>query len=142
MAATASPRVRRGRKTAVVDGPSNPPAAAREAGLRYVSDRAPGIRRVPSGNGTRYRDVDGRPIRDPATLALIRALVIPPAWTEVWICPWPNGHIQATGRDDRGRKQYRYHATWRSIRDRSKYGRTIAFGRALARIRRATDRDL
>jgi DNA topoisomerase-1 len=90
----------------------------------------------------RYLNVDGRPIRDPATLARIKALAIPPAWTEVWICPWANGHIQATGRDARGRKQYRYHAKWRSQRDESKYGRTLCFGRALARIRRATVRDL
>jgi DNA topoisomerase-1 len=75
-------------------------------------------------------------------LARIKALAIPPAWTDVWVCPWPNGHVQATGRDDHGRKQYRYHATWRSRRDDSKYSRMIAFGRSLARIRRATDRDL
>jgi DNA topoisomerase-1 len=90
----------------------------------------------------RYLDADGRPIRDPSTLARIKALAIPPAWTDVWICPWPHGHIQATGRDERGRKQYRYHARWRSVRDEAKYGRTLAFGRTLSRIRRVTERDL
>ena len=122
--------------------PAEPLIAAREAGLRYVTDQSPGIRRKRSGKGMRYLDVEGRPIRDPATLARIKALAIPPAWTEVWICPWANGHLQATGRDDRGRKQYRYHPRWRAHRDESKYGRTLRFGRALARIRRATDRDL
>jgi DNA topoisomerase-1 len=81
-------------------------------------------------------------IRDPETLARIKALAIPPAWTDVWICPRPDGHIQATGRDERGRKQYRYHARWRLVRDEAKYGRTLAFGRALTKIRRATERDL
>jgi DNA topoisomerase I len=121
---------------------SDPAAVARDAGLRYVSDESPGIRRVKSGRSFRYLDRDGRAIRDPDTLARIKALVIPPAWTEVWICPRPDGHIQATGRDARGRKQYRYHARWRSVRDEAKYGRTLAFGRSLAKIRRATDRDL
>jgi DNA topoisomerase I len=122
--------------------PADPVEAARVAGLRYVSDRIPGILRRKSGKGMRYLDTDGRPVRDPATLARIKALAIPPAWTKVWISPWPDGHIQATGRDDRGRKQYRYHAKWHSVRDESKYGRTLAFGRSLARIRRATSRDL
>ncbi len=121
---------------------SDPIAVARDAGLRYVNDDSSGIRRVKSGRTFRYVDRDGRPIRDPETLARIKALVIPPAWTEVWICPRPDGHIQATGRDARGRKQYRYHARWRSVRDEAKYGRTLAFGRALAQIRRATERDL
>ncbi|MGP0062786.1 MAG: DNA topoisomerase IB [Isosphaeraceae bacterium] len=127
---------------ASVVSPADPLAAARDAGLRYVSDRVPGISRRKYGRGMRYIDPEGRPVRDPATLSRIQALVIPPAWTKVWICPWPNGHIQATGRDDRGRKQYRYHAKWHSVRDESKYGRTLAFGRSLAKIRRATDRDL
>ncbi len=122
--------------------PTDPMLVARDAGLRYVSDRSPGIRRQRSGKGMRYLDPDRRPVRDPATLSRIKALAIPPAWTKVWISPWPNGHIQATGRDDRGRKQYRYHAKWHSLRNESKYGRTLAFGRSLAKIRRATDRDL
>jgi DNA topoisomerase-1 len=126
----------------------DPPLAARTAGLRYVSDARPGIRREPSGNGSgngkgfRYRDADGRIIRDPETLGRIRSLAIPPAWRDVWICPSPLGHIQATGRDDRGRKQYRYHPRWRQVRDGAKYDRMTAFGRALPRIRAQTDRDL
>lgn len=121
---------------------SDPAAVAREAGLRHVSDESPGIRRVKRGRSMSYADADGRPVRDAATLARIKALAIPPAWTDVWICPRPDGHIQATGRDARGRKQYRYHAKWRSVRDEAKYGRTLAFGRSLAKIRRVTRRDL
>jgi DNA topoisomerase-1 len=117
-------------------------AFARDAGLRYVSDDSPGIRRVKHGRSLRYNGPDGQAIRDPETLARIKALAIPPAWTDVWICPRPDGHIQATSRDECGRKQYRYHARWRSVRDEAKYGRTLAFGRALARIRRVTERDL
>ena len=129
-AAVVRPRVRRSNPM-----PLRPEAVARDAGLRYVNDESPGIRRVKSGRSFRYVDPDGRPVRDPETLARIKALVIPPAWTEVWICPRADGHIQATGRDDRGRKQYRYHARWRSVRDEAKYGRTLAFGRALSKIR-------
>jgi DNA topoisomerase-1 len=122
--------------------PADPVASAREAGLRYSSDESPGIERVRAGSTVRYRDQDGRPVRDAQTLARIKALVIPPAWSNVWICPWPNGHIQATGRDARGRKQYRYHARWRSYRDATKYERMVEFGRSLARIRRRTTRDM
>jgi DNA topoisomerase-1 len=121
---------------------TDPAAVARDAGLRYVSDGSPGIRRVKRGRSFGYIDADGRAIRDPETLARIKALAIPPAWTDVWICPCSDGHIQATGRDDRGRKQYRYHARWRTVKDEAKYGRTLAFGRALSKIRRATRRDL
>lgn len=117
-------------------------ASAREAGLRYVSDETPGITREQSGSRARYRGPDGRLIGDAATLARIRRLAIPPAWTRVWICPTANGHIQATGRDDRGRKQYRYHPDWSAVRDEAKFERTIAFGRALPRIRRRVTRDL
>jgi DNA topoisomerase-1 len=96
--------------------------------------------------GTKHRvhyvGPDGRTVHDRATLERIRALVIPPAWTGVWICPYPNGHLQATGRDARGRKQYRYHNRWREVRDEVKYGRLIAFAQALPRIRQQTDRDL
>ncbi len=120
----------------------DPAAVARDAGLRYVHDGSPGIRRVKRGRSFGYLDPDGRAIRDAETLARIKALAIPPAWTDVWICPRPDGHIQATGRDDRGRKQYRYHARWRSAKDEAKYGRTLAFGRALSKIRRVTGRDL
>jgi hypothetical protein len=96
---------------------------ARAAGLTYVSDTEPGIRRKAVGTGFSYRGLDGKPISDPDVLKRIRALSVPPAWAEVWICPKPNGHNQATGRDDRGRKQYRYHADWREVCDRNKYQR-------------------
>jgi DNA topoisomerase-1 len=122
--------------------PSNPATTARQAGLRYVSDARPGIQRRRAGKGFRYLDPDQQPIRDGETLARIRALVIPPAWTDVWICPYPNGHIQAVGRDERGRKQYRYHDRWRAVQDEAKYDRMIAFGKALPRIRRRLERDL
>jgi DNA topoisomerase-1 len=122
----------------IPDGPS----FARAAGLRYSTDARPGIGRKRAGRGFSYRDVEGNPIRDPAVLGRIRALAIPPAWTDVWICPDPNGHLQATGRDARGRKQYRYHARWRSRRDETKYERLIEFGRILPRIRRRCEADL
>jgi DNA topoisomerase-1 len=115
---------------------------ARAAGLRYVTDQSPGIRRLKVGKGTTYRDARGRPVRDRATLDRIRSLVIPPAWTDVWICPSPHGHIQATGRDARGRKQYRYHPRWTAVRDEAKYDRLEAFGRALPGLRRRARRDL
>jgi DNA topoisomerase-1 len=120
----------------------DPVAAAREARLRYVNDDKPGIRRVRAGKHFSYRDPDGRPIRDPQVLGRIRALAIPPAWTDVWICLDPAGHIQATGRDAKGRKQYRYHARFREVRDSHKYERTIAFAEALPRIRAAVNEDL
>jgi DNA topoisomerase-1 len=113
-----------------------------EAGLIYVQDVDPGIRRLKAGKGFTYRDADGWPVKDAAALARIRALVIPPAWTDVWICASPRGHIQATGRDQRGRKQYRYHANWRAGRDAHKYGRVAAFGRALPRLRKQVEADL
>jgi DNA topoisomerase-1 len=122
----------------ITDGPSS----ARAAGLRYSNDTRPGISRRRAGRGFSYRDADGTPIRDSAVLGRIRALAIPPAWTDVWICPDPAGHLQATGRDARGRKQYRYHARWRARRDESKFERLIDFGRALPRIRRRCDADL
>jgi DNA topoisomerase-1 len=111
-------------------------------GLLYVTDHDPGIRRRNGRGGPAYAGPDGREIKDEATLARIRSLVIPPAWTDVWICPEPNGHIQATGRDARGRKQYRYHPRWREQRDGDKYGRLVAFGRALPRLRRKVEQDL
>ena len=119
-----------------------PPEAAAAAGLRYVNGAGAGIRRVRSGKAFRYLGPNGRAIRGSATLARIRALVIPPAWTEVWICPHEDGHLQAWGRDARRRKQYRYHERWRDVRDATKYARLAAFGRALARIRRQVSRDL
>lgn len=108
---------------------------AKDAGLRYVSDAMPGIRRIRSGRGFRYVASSGQAVTDQRQLRRIKALGIPPAWTGVWISPAPNGHIQAVGRDARGRKQYRYHARWREVRDETKYGRMVAFGDALPRIR-------
>jgi len=121
---------------------SDPPAAARAAGLRYVHDDRPGIRREPAGDGFRYLDAKGDPVDDEATLKRIKSLAIPPAWTDVWICPQANGHLQATGRDARGRKQYRYHPKWREVRDEVKYERMINFGKALPQIRKEVDRAL
>ena len=118
------------------------PTVARSAGLRYVNDGAPGIARLPDGKSFRYVDASGKDIEDEATLARVRALVIPPAWTDVWICKHENGHLQATGRDAKSRKQYRYHARWRNLRDEVKYERMISFGKALPAIRRQVDTDL
>ena len=116
--------------------------AAREAGLRYVDPADPGISRIRRGRGFSYIDQNGNTVTDESTLERIRSIVIPPAWTDVWISRSPNGHIQAAGRDARGRLQYRYHARWRRARDANKYDRTIAFARALPRLRRAVARDL
>ncbi|MGK2910528.1 MAG: DNA topoisomerase IB [Sphingobium sp.] len=112
------------------------------AELIFVSDDMPGITRRRSGTGFSYRDPEGKPIKDKATLARIRALAIPPAYQDVWICPLPNGHLQATGRDAKGRKQYRYHADFRAERDRSKYGHVIEFAEALPIIRARVDADM
>jgi DNA topoisomerase-1 len=121
---------------------AQPAVAASAAGLRYVRDDGPGIRRQRRGRGFRYLDADGRAIRRPAILARIRALAIPPAWTDVWICLHAHAHLQATGRDARGRKQYRYHAQWRSVRDRAKYEQLPAFGQTLPLVRERVERDL
>ena len=115
---------------------------AKEAGLRYVTDETPGIARRKSGSGFRYVGPDGESIRDPKTLARIKKLAIPPAWTDVWICPSPRGHLQATGRDAKGRKQYRYHEKWREIRDENKFDHMLAFSQALPKIRERVDHDL
>lgn len=117
-------------------------AAASAARLRHVTDDIPGITRHRASSGFDYRDRDGKLIGDFPTLSRIKALAIPPAWTAVWISPFPNGHIQATGRDARGRKQYRYHARWRETRDESKFDRMLMFSRALPRIRSRVDADL
>lgn len=122
--------------------PVAPQEIAKEAGLRYVSDTKPGIRRERRGDTFVYFDPKGNEISDEKTLERIRKLAIPPAYTDVWISPHANGHIQATGRDARGRKQYRYHATWREVRDETKYERMMAFGRALPHIRERVDHDL
>ncbi len=121
---------------------AEPEAAAIAASLRHVSDDAPGIRRRRAGPAFSYVALDGSPIRDKATLARIRALAIPPAWREVWICPIAHGHLQATGRDARGRKQYRYHADWNAVRAATKYERSVEFGRALPAIRARVAADL
>jgi DNA topoisomerase-1 len=121
---------------------TDPLESAKVAGLRYVSDAQPGIRREKIHDGFEYIDPKGEPIRDERKLERIRALGIPPAWTDVWICPSPQGHIQATGRDARGRKQYRYHPRWRQVRDETKYTRMLAFGATLPLIRQRTNDDL
>ena len=118
------------------------PKVAEAAGLTYVDDRDPGITRTTTRAGFAYNDEDGKAVRGAAALERIRKLAIPPAWTDVWICPDPDGHIQATGRDQKGRKQYRYHDQWRSVRDASKYERLVAFGRVLPRLRRRVEADL
>ena len=122
--------------------PLDPLESAKVAELRYVDDSEPGIRRVPRGKGFTYKRPDGSTVRDLATLRRIASLAVPPAWTNVWICPSPDGHIQATGRDARGRKQYRYHPRFRQVRDETKYERMIAFAQALPRIRTQVDADL
>lgn len=122
--------------------PAEPAAVARFAGLRYVQDGQPGIRRRKSGRGFSYVRHDGTIVRDTETLARIRSLAIPPAWADVWICTLSNGHIQAAGRDVKGRKQYRYHPKWREVRDETKFHRMASFGLALSRIRQRVEEDL
>jgi DNA topoisomerase I len=135
-----------GFKAATVDGhgpnEADPVETARSAGLRYVIDSEPGIRRICKGRSFSYIDAKGKTVRNPEVLARIRSLVIPPAWTEVWICELPQGHLQATGRDVRGRKQHRYHVHWKEQRDATKFDRVIAFGRGLPKIRRHVDKDM
>ena len=121
---------------------TDPVTSAKTAGLRYVSDSSPGISRLKHGRGYAYAGVNGKILREAAVLRRIKSLVIPPAWTKVWICADPDGHLQATGRDARGRKQYRYHPRWRVIRDASKYTRMLHFGSALPAIRRQIRHDL
>ena len=116
--------------------------APEQAGLVHASDIHPGITRQRYGRGFRFFDPQGQPIRDRPQRRRLRALPVPPAWTDVWICPDPRGHIQATGRDRRGRKQYLYHPRWRQVRDADKYARMVDFARALPRIRRRVRRDL
>ena len=122
--------------------PLDPRAVARAARLRYVSDRQPGFRRVRDRDGFRYVDGAGSTITDEDTLARIRKLAIPPAYEDVWICRFANGHLQAVGRDRRGRKQYRYHARWREVRDEAKFGRMLVFGSVLPMIRERVAQDL
>lgn len=117
-------------------------AAARAARLRYVSDGQPGFTRKRRGRNFAYYDAHGALLKDKEQLKRIQALVIPPAWTQVWISPFANGHIQATGRDARGRKQYRYHARWSALRNETKFERMIPFGEALPRLRSRVEQDL
>jgi len=119
----------------------DPIESAKLAGLRYVSDDTPRIRRERQGDTFSYRDTKGQIINDDIALQRFALLGIPPAWEDVWICPRPNGHMQATGRDAKGRKQYRYHPRWRATRDETKYGHVLAFGRALSQIRARVARD-
>ncbi|HEX8712494.1 MAG TPA: DNA topoisomerase IB [Terracidiphilus sp.] len=121
---------------------TDPVESAKEAGLRYVTDAKPGIARKRAGKGFRYVGPDGKTVRNPETLRRIRSLVIPPAWKDVWITTDPRGHLQATGRDARGRKQSRYHPRWRATRDETKYERMLLFGAALRRIRRQVEEHL
>lgn len=118
------------------------PRSARAAGLRYATDQRRGIARRRRGKGFCYLGPQGRPLTDAQTLKRIRALVIPPAWKDVWISPDPRAHLQATGHDARGRKQYRYHARWREVRHQTKYDRMVPFARALGRIRQRVRHDL
>ena len=121
---------------------THPPISAKVAGLRYASDAKRGIRRVKSATGFRYVGPTGHPVTDEAILKRIRSLVIPPAWTNVWIASDPHAHLQATGRDARGRKQYRYHPRWREVRHHTKYDRMVPFARALPQLRRRVEHDL
>lgn len=123
----------------IIDDPAR---SAKFAGLRYLNDAKPGIRRLRRGKSFRYVDAEGHPVHDQGTLARIKSLVIPPAWEDVWISPIPNGHLQATGRDARGRKQNRYHPRWREVRDETKYERMMLFGSVLPVIRQRIDQDL
>ena len=126
----------------IIPFPKDPLQSAKAAGLRYVRDHEPGVRRVKAGKGFRYLDPDGNVVRDERTLQRIRSLVIPPAWSDVWICRTENGHLQAVGRDAKGRKQYRYHPDYRHQRDQTKYSRMLAFGEALKLIRKRIDEDM
>jgi DNA topoisomerase I len=120
----------------------DPVAAASAVALTYATDTHEGITRQRRGKSFTYQTSSGKPVRDSATLARIRSLAIPPAWTHVWISPDPDGHIQATGRDARGRKQYKYHPRWREVRDAAKYYRLVDFCRALPKLRHAVAQDL
>src|SRR6185295_9793452 len=135
-------RAKSHRRRGAINGSGASAPAARVEGLRYTTDREPGIRRCKRGRGFLYLQSDGRTVTDAAVLARIRALAIPPAYRDVWICARANGHLQATGRDARGRKQYRYHARWRLHRDATKFDRMLEFGHVLPRIRRRVASDL
>jgi DNA topoisomerase-1 len=125
-----------------VEAALNPELAAKQAQLRYGDDSAPGITRHKARNGFDYRLPDSAVVRDIDTLKRIRSLAIPPAWTNVWICLHSNGHLQATGRDARGRKQYRYHSRWREVRDEAKYNKLLIFTQVLPQLRARVEEDL
>src|SRR5690606_14642747 len=118
------------------------PLSATEAGLRYLPDTKPGITRAKKGENFIYLNAKGQPVTDEKTLERIKKLVIPPAWTDVWICPAANGHLQATGRNVEGQKQYIYHPTWQQTRNQTKFGRMLAFGKHLPEIRKKIETDL
>jgi DNA topoisomerase-1 len=139
--AVARPR-RRTKPSASAEPITDPQESAQAAGLRYVTDARPGIRRKKAAKGFRYVNPDGTPVRDKAVLGRIKSLVIPPAWADVWISTQANGHLQATGRDQRGRKQSRYHPKWREVRDETKYERMGLFAKALPIIREHVEQDL
>src|SRR5437879_3289346 len=142
MPATANKIRREKKKIAKLKLPTDSAEAAAEAGLRYVSDDQTGYSRKRKGDDFDYFDTDGKPIRDEQRLLRIKRLAIPPAWTDVWICPSANGHIQATGRDARRRKQYLYHERWREVRDETKYDRILSFAKNLSKIRKRVRKDL
>src|SRR5215475_3615593 len=138
---TLGTRARNGKLTEA-DSAGDSAEAAKEAGVHYISDDRPGYRRRTSNGDFEYLDTEGKRIRDDQRLLRIRRLAIPPAWTDVWICPSPTGHIQATGRDARRRKQYRYHERWREIRDENKFARLADFAAAVPKIRRQVAQDM
>ncbi|MEN3368501.1 MAG: topoisomerase [Verrucomicrobiota bacterium] len=143
MPPTSAPKSRKEKaKIAKIEVAPDPVEVAEDAGLRYVSDDQPGFTRKRKGGDFEYFDTGGKRIRDETRLLRIRRLAIPPAYEDVWICASANGHIQATGRDARGRKQYRYHERWREARDENKYDRMLVFGKALRKIRRRVNKDL
>ena len=142
MAVTAADLAKETGKISDLEIVTDPADAAAEAGLRYVSDEQPGYTRKKKGDDFEYFDTKGKPITDETRLLRIRRLAIPPAYTDVWICPTANGHLQATGRDARGRKQYRYHEKWREARDETKYDKMLIFGAALPKIRKRVEADL
>ena len=137
-----SPRRASKKQAELLEVVSDPALSAKSAGLRYVTDAKPGIARLRRGKAFRYTGPDGKAVKDAETLGRIKSLVIPPAWENVWICPSANGHLQATGRDAKGRKQSRYHPRWRAVRDETKYERMALFGAALPRIREQVQHDL
>jgi DNA topoisomerase I len=132
----------RRRKPAAQIAPDDPKEAAITAGLRYVSDQSPGVHRRRKGRNFTYYDKEGKIIKAAEELKRIRSLAIPPAWEKVWICAQSNGHLQATGFDVKGRKQYKYHPTWREVRDEAKFERLLSFAEVLPKIRSRVDQDM